>query len=256
VKSKYTPQRTKNIFSVADDKPYTLSRSKIEGFMRCQRCFYLDRKCGTDQPPMFPYTLNLAIDDLLKKEFDQHRLERKPHPYLVEHNIDAIPFSHADLDNWRLNKPGITYHHVPTNFVVMGVIDDVWINPQCELIIVDYKATSVDKEVTLDDRDSYKRQMEIYQWLFRKNGFSVSNTAYFVYCNGDKGKSSFDNALHFKISLLPYKGDDSWIEEALLAIKICLMNDVLPELSPNCDYCAYYKAVTGHIEQNKQNNAD
>jgi RecB family exonuclease len=249
VKSKYASQRTENMFLVTDDKPYKLSRSKIEAYVSCPRCFYLDRKCGTKQPPMFPYTLNTAVDTLLKREFDQYRIAQKPHPYLIEHNIDAIPFAHAELDDWRMNQRGIKYHHIPTNFIIMGVIDDVWINSQGELIIVDYKATSVNKEVTLDDRGSYKRQMEIYQWLFRKNGFNVSNTGYFVYCNGDKGKSSFDNTLHFKISLLPYEGNDGWVEETLLAIKTCLMDDVLPEPSQNCDYCAYYKAVTSHIEK-------
>jgi hypothetical protein len=250
MKSQYNSQRKRNIFSATEsDKPYKLSRSGIENFIRCNRCFYLDRKCGTKQPAGFPYTLNNAVDALLKKEFDQYRLEGKPHPYLIEYGIDAIPFAHANLDTWRTNQSGIKYHHALTNFVVMGAVDDVWMNHQGELIIVDYKATSVDKEVTLDDRDSYKRQMEIYQWLFRKNGFSVSNTAYFVCCNGDKGKSGFDNALHFKTSLLPYEGDDSWVEETLLAIKTCLMNDALPEPSQSCDYCSYYTAVKGHVEK-------
>jgi PD-(D/E)XK nuclease superfamily protein len=244
------------MFSVTDDKPYKLSRSKIEVYVRCQRCFYLDRKCGTGQPPMFPYTLNIAVDTLLKREFDQYRIESKSHPYLVEHGINAIPFAHADLDNWRMNQRGIKYHHVLTNFSIMGAVDDVWINPQGELIIVDYKATSVDKELTLDNRDSYKRQMEIYQWLFRRNGFSVSNTCYFVYCNGDASQDSFAGTLKFKISLLPYEGNDEWIEETLLAIKACLMNDVLPEPSQSCDYCAYWYAVNGHIKKHRQDNVD
>jgi len=40
--------------------------------------------------------------------------------------------------------------------------------------------------VTLDAewQDGYKRQMEIYQWLLRQNGLKVSDTGYFVYCNG------------------------------------------------------------------------
>jgi hypothetical protein len=29
----------------------------------------------------------------------------------------------------------------------------------------------------------YQRQMEIYQSLFRKNGFKVSSTGYFVHCS-------------------------------------------------------------------------
>jgi len=153
MESQYTPQRKRNIFSAIETKPYKLSRSRIENFMRCQRCFYLDRKCGTEQPPMFPYTLNNAVDALLKEEFDQYRKKNEPHPYLLEHGIDAIPFAHAELEVWRMNQRGIKYLHEASNFIVAGAIDDVWVNSQGELIIVDYKATSTKKDVTLDDRD-------------------------------------------------------------------------------------------------------
>jgi hypothetical protein len=68
--------------------------------------------------------------------------------------------------------------------VITGGVDDMWINHQGEYIVVDYKATSKKTEVTLDAdwQIGYKRQMEIYQWLFGKNGYKVSNTGYFVYC--------------------------------------------------------------------------
>ncbi len=245
----YTAQRKRNIFCPTDTKPFKLSRSRIETYLKCPRCFYLDRRCGTEQPPMYPYTLNNAVDALLKKEFDLYRSANIAHPLLVQHNIDAIPFSHHDLESWRMNQRGIKYHHVATNFIVTGAVDDVWLNSDSELIIVDYKATSTKKEVTLDDRDSYKRQMEIYQWLFRKNGFKVSNTGYFVYCNGDASQGSFTGILQFKISLLPYEGNDMWIENILFDIKQCLINDILPEASLNCDYCAYWNAVKKHTDK-------
>lgn len=249
MESQYNPQRIRNIFSETEIKPYKLSRSRIEIYMRCRRCFYLDRKCGTEQPPMFPYTLNNAVDALLKDEFDQYRIQQKAHPYLIENGIDAIPFAHPDLNDWRMNQRGIKYHHEATNFIVTGAVDDVWINANGELIIVDYKATSTKKEVTLDDRDSYKRQMEIYQWLLRMNGFKVSNTGYFVYCNGDASKGIFAGTLQFKISLLPYEGNDLWIENILFDIKNCLINNVIPELAADCDYCKYWNAVKTHIDK-------
>lgn len=252
MESQYNAQRKRNIFSANEIKPYKLSRSRIENFMRCQRCFYLDRKCGTEQPPMFPYTLNNAVDALLKEEFDQYRVEAKAHPYLIEYGIDAIPFAHSDLDSWRMNQRGIKYHHEATNFIVTGAVDDVWINSKGELIIVDYKATSTKKDVTLDDRDSYKRQMEIYQWLFRRNGFTVSDTGYFVYCNGNSARGTFTGTLQFKVSLLPYVGNDLWIEDVLLAIKACLANDILPGPTENCDYCAYYSAINKHMAKYEQ----
>lgn len=233
----------RNIFCPTNTTPFKLSRSKIENFIRCQRCFYLDRKCGVEQPPMFPYTLNNAVDALLKKEFDQFRAAGKAHPYMIEHGINAIPFAHPNF------KRSIKFHHEATSFIVYGIVDDVWINQNGELIIVDYKATSTKEEVTLNDRDSYKRQMEVYQWLFRKNGFKVSDTSYFVYCNGDSSRGTFAGALQFKVVLKPYAGNDSWVEKALFDIHACLSQDVLPQSSPACDYCKYFHAVKKHVDE-------
>jgi len=248
----YNPIRSRNIFSSINDAPFKISRSKIEDFLKCPRCFFLDRKCGTGQPPSYPFTLNNAVDALLKKEFNKYRVAQVSHPLCLEYGVNAIPFSHPDLDDWRMNQRGIQYLHEPTNFCITGAVDDVWINAENEeLIIVDYKATSSREEITLDAeyRQSYKRQMEIYQWLFRKNGFRVSETGYFVYCNGDTEKDEFRGNLVFKITLLPYKGDDSWIDGTLHDIRSCLERSTLPVLSDTCSYCQYWLAVSNHAEK-------
>lgn len=236
-------QRIKNIFNPKSNEPFKLSRSKIELFTECPRCFYLDRRLGIGRPPGFPFTLNSAVDTLLKKEFDIHRAKGEPHPLMKHYEIDAVPYKHEDLNEWRENFKGIQFYHRPSNFVITGAIDDVWVNPRGELIIVDYKATSTSSEITLDTeyREGYKRQMEIYQWLFRQNGFKVADTGYFVYANGDKDKEAFDGKLEFNVQIIPYKGKDIWVEEAIMAANKCLMGD-LPESSPRCEFCPYRSA--------------
>src|SRR5208282_4300890 len=125
------------------------------------------------------------------------------------------------------------------NLILSGGVDDVWVNPSGELIVVDYKATSKNGEVTLDAdwQIGYKRQMEVYQWLFRRNGFKVSETGYFVYCNGDTDKEAFEGKLEFDVKIIPYKGDDSWVEKTLMEIKECLVKNSIPSPSADCDYC-------------------
>jgi hypothetical protein len=93
----------------------------------------------------------------------------------------------------------------------------------------------------------YKNQMEIYQWLFRQNGFTVSKTGYFVYCNGRRDKEAFDAKLEFSVKLIPYLGDDSWIEAVLLNLKQCLDGD-MPPFTTACDYCQYRQAA-GSVEK-------
>ena len=230
-----------------NSQPFRLSRSKIDLFLECQRCFYIDRRIGIGRPPGYPFSLNSAVDALLKKEFDVHRAAGTAHPYMKTYGVDAVPFEHEDMDAWRDSlRRGVTYVHPETNFNVTGGVDDVWVNPAGELIVVDYKATAKSGEVSLDAewQGGYKRQMETYQWLFRKNGFKVSPTGYFVYVNGDLDAEAFDGKLEFKVKLLPYDGDTAWIEPTLIKAKACLMSDEIPEAHEECDYCRYREAVS------------
>lgn len=250
----YNATRTRNLFNPQSSVPFKLSRSKIENFLKCPRCFYLDRRCGVGQPPSFPFNLNSAVDALLKKEFDIHRVKKTQHPLMHAYGIDAIPFQHEKMDEWReALSHGVQYVHEPTNLQITGAVDDVWVNNKTNaLIIVDYKSTSKSGEMNIDAdwQIAYKRQMELYQWLFRKNGFSVQDTGYFVYCNGKTDREAFDAKLEFDVELIPYKGNDAWVEPVLFKIKQCLMSEEFPPASSECDFCAYRSAVK-NVEKNK-----
>jgi RecB family exonuclease len=242
----YKAPRTRNIFDPKSQDSFRLSRSRLELFVECPRCFYLDRRKGIDRPPGFPFTLNSAVDALLKKEFDIHRAKGEPHPLMEKYKISAVPFAHEKMDAWRDSlRGGVTYLHEPTNFLVTGGVDDIWVNGDEELLVVDYKATSTTKEITLDEeyRAGYKRQMEIYQWLLRRNGFKVSDTGYFVYVNGKTDREAFDGKLEFDVDILPYKGNDDWVEEKLIEAHKCLMSEEIPKAAADCDYCNYRLAA-------------
>lgn len=242
----YKGKRTRNIYDPVSTEPFKLSRSKVDLFLNCPRCFYIDRRLGIGRPPGFPFNLNSAVDALLKKEFDIHRANQTAHPLMKQYGVDAVPYEHEQIEEWRDSlRRGIQYLHEPTNLLITGGVDDVWVRPDGELIIVDYKATSKSGEVSLDApwQIGYKRQMEIYQWLFRKNGFTVSDTGYFVYCNGDADKEAFDGKLEFDVKVIPYEGDDTWVDQAIVDAHACLVSDTLPPANDECDYCTYIAAV-------------
>ena len=202
---------------------WKLSRSKIDLFKECPRCFYIDNKLGTKRVPFPPFLINSAVDHQLKQEFDIHRAKDSQHPLQKEYKIDAKPATHEKINEWRDNFKGIQYLHKPTDLLISGAIDDLWINSQEEYIVIDYKATAKDEPITELDNDSkyhdgYKRQMEIYQWLLRKNDLKVSNTGYFVYCTGKRDQKAFDKVIEFDVKLIPYKGDDSWVEPTIIDI--------------------------------------
>ncbi|HCC49697.1 MAG TPA: hypothetical protein DEQ86_03355 [Candidatus Jacksonbacteria bacterium] len=246
----YNSQRTRNLYEPKSKEPFKLSRSKIDLFLNCPRCFYLDRRLGISRPPGYPFTLNSAVDALLKQEFDIHRANGTKHPLIEKYDVDARPVVHEDLDKWRHNFTGIQHLHELTNFLVFGAIDDLWQNSKGEYIVVDYKATSKDEDITELNKDwqiGYKRQMEIYQWLLRRNDYKVSDTGYFVYCNGIADAKAFDQKLEFRVNLIPYKGDNSWVEKIIFKIHKCLNSDSIPDADPDCDYCSYTLAVAALV---------
>lgn len=238
--------RTRNKFDPGSSEPFKLSRTKLELFIRCRRCFYLDRRLGVSQPSGPPFSLNSAVDALLKKEFDRYRELQQPHPLMTENGIDAVPFRHECLELWRESlRGGIAYHHSDTNLIITGGVDDIWIRPNGELIVVDYKATAKAGEVSLDAewQISYKRQMEIYQWLFRKNNFKVSDEGYFVYCNGNLGAADFGAKLCFTIKMIPYSGKTDWIDLLVPELLAVLRSDTIPEAALECEFCVYRLAA-------------
>lgn len=242
----YNPQRTKGLYTPNASEPFKLSRSKIDLFLSCPRCFYYDRRLGVGRPPGFPFALNSAVDTLLKQEFDIHRANGTQHPLIEKYGVDAKPVPHEDLNKWRHNFTGVQHLHEQTNLLIFGAIDDLWQNSNGEYIVVDYKATAKAEEITelnKDWHDGYKRQMEVYQWLLRQNGYKVSNTGYFVYCNGKADREAFDSKLDFDVTLISYKGDDSWVEKAIINAHKCLNGDKIPKAHPDCDYCSYVESI-------------
>lgn len=238
----------RNLYTTKNNESFKISRSKIELFVQCPHCFYLDRRLGIVRPQCPGYTLNSAVDALLKRECDGYRKRQQPHPIAVEFGCDAVPYQtdpHELINTWRNNFKGIIFHHAPTNFHVYGAVDDIWVNPKGELIVIDYKATSKAGAITLDQdyHNAYRRQLDVYGWLFHMNGYPVHDKAYFIYANGIKDGDVFEDCLPFKTVMIEHTLEMRWIQETLLQIHACLNHDSPPEKSSNCDYCSYRYGV-------------
>lgn len=212
-----------------------ISRSKLERFIECPRCFWLEVKKGIKRPPSFPYTINSAIDALLKQEFDVHREDGTAHYLIKKYGIAAIPYKCKEINTWRANFTGIQFHHKATDFLVFGAVDDVWINPAEELIVVDYKATGANEYKIYD---SYKRQMEVYQWLLIQNGYKVSKTGYFLFAKVNKTDGFAEGKLSFDLSLEPLEGDSAWVDKAISDARK-VIDSPIPEPKTDCVYCQY-----------------
>jgi ATP-dependent exoDNAse (exonuclease V) beta subunit len=178
----------RGIYKQDSNEPYRISRSKIDLFINCPRCFWLETKLGIKQPPGFPFNINSAIDNLFKNEFDYYRQKKEQHPIQKEYKLKGIlPYQHDSLDIWRDAFKGVQFLDKKNNLVLFGGVDDIWVDSDGALIVVDYKSTAKKDDITELNADwhiGYKRQLDIYTWLLQKLDFKVSDKAYWVYANG------------------------------------------------------------------------
>jgi hypothetical protein len=241
-----------------------LSRSKLELLTECPRCFWLDLKKGVKRPAGFPFTINNAVDYLLKQEFDLYRKKQQPHPVMEAFHVDAIPFEHEKMDSWRHNFTGVQVQYKPADLLVYGAVDDVWVSPDGALHVVDYKATGANQHHI---HDAYRRQMEIYEWLLAQNGFDVSPIGYFVFARVSKAdgfavpseasregggarkrKVIPDGSMHgavlpFDLFIEPLEGDSAWVPDLLAVARKTIDAEKAPESGAECEYCKYRGAA-------------
>jgi|TARA_B100001540_G_scaffold116938_1_gene104835 hypothetical protein len=264
--------RNKWVYNPENPEPYELSRSQIEAYIKCPACFWMRRVKNIKFPGMPGFLLNTATDTLLKKDFDKYRMKQVPHPVMEQNGLGhLVPYSHENFELWTKSlQLGLRNVHEPTNMIIGGGLDDVWHDKKNdELFVVDYKSTASKKneESTALEKislvgaykEGFKRQMDIYQWILRENGFNVSKKGYFLYVNGDqhfepgmlfedgnKGKMIFD------VQIIEYESNDEWVENILFDIKKCLDQEECPPHSDSgfgpkgdkqCEYSALFDGM-------------
>lgn len=235
----------KNLHIPGSGNVFPLSRSRLELFLECPRCFYLCCVCGVSRVPSPSFALNAAVDSLLKKEFDQCRRDRRPHDAMTDAGLDAVPFDHQDLEVWRNVRRGIHHLHQETGLDLSGSPDDVWqMRVDRTLIVVDFKAKGRFNASPSTDLFSaaYWRQVAFYRWLMLQDGFVMNKQVALLYANARKDNSSLDGRLEFALHVHLQPADDAWIEPSLHAARACLDSYRTPEPAVDCEWCKYVTA--------------
>ena len=230
-----------------------LSRTAWESFIRCKRCFYMERKLKIRSIGMPGYPINSRVDALLKEEFDIYREKQEPHPIFKKHNLNFVPFKmdKEKLNDFRNNRKCVRAKSTKTNFLIYGAIDDLWLNKDNdEVVVVDYKATSNKYGVDYVNskmayHKSYLRQLDFYAYLLKLNKFKIFKTGYWFVCNAQyKNQKPFSGILNFKIDLLSYDVNTDYIENTLVELEKCYNDNKIPLPSATCDTCRWQKETS------------
>ncbi len=213
-----------------------ISRANLALMRECPRCFWLYKNKGIKRPQGYPYTLSLAVDYLLKREFDGYRERGILHPVLTDQaNLaKAKLFSDSEqLTKWRNNFEGLGYYDQNLNAELFGAIDDVLEFPDGSLAVVDYKSSGA-KEITV--YDDYQMQMDVYTHLLEQLGYKTSRKAYFVFYIVDKN-SGFDGRLPFRGEVREVGTDPSYVYDLFEKAVALVRSDTPPPHHSECQYC-------------------
>ena len=230
-----------------------ISRTAWENFIKCKRCFYIERKLEIKSISTPGYPINSRVDLLLKAEFDYYRKRQEPHPIFKKYNLNFVPYKMEEqkLRDFRNNFKGVRAKSIKTNFTLFGSLDDLWLNKNNgEVVVLDYKATSNKNELNYVTSDktyhkSYLRQLEFYAYLLKLNNYKVNKTGYWLLCNAGRSEQKiFDGNLDFKIDLLSYDLKTDYIEDTLVELEKCYNSKKIPSLNNYCDTCRWYKETS------------
>tara|TARA_B100000315_G_scaffold12696_1_gene11991 strand:- start:668 stop:1558 length:891 start_codon:yes stop_codon:yes gene_type:complete len=265
------------IYKPNQKEDFSISRSKVENFIKCSRCFYLNLVRGLMEPDCPKMTLNTLTDTLLKKEFDSCRKKNTSHRILKKYKLNHIvPYKNDNfakdeygkvvkkykgkkneqsvklLDAWRDFRYGVRRRFKNTNIILYGAVDDIWFNSKNnELIVADYKSTqkeeSIKQETYFDDqyKKGYKFQLDFYAYLLKGqkeiNGIDndISNDAYFLVVNARGLEKSFDGKMIFEEKLIRHTIDDSYLEDTIENMIVTINSTKIPPSERMCKNCAY-----------------
>ncbi|MBI2670038.1 MAG: PD-(D/E)XK nuclease family protein [Candidatus Yanofskybacteria bacterium] len=223
---------------IKTSKLLKISRANLQLMKECPRCFWLYKHKDIRRPQGYPYTLSIAVDQLLKHEFDEYREKGEMHPVLLGHNglSDAKLYpDQAQLQKWRNNFEGLKYHDESLDATLFGAVDDMLKFPDGSLAVIDYKSSGA-KEISV--YDDYQMQMDTYTYILEQLGLKTARKAYFVFFQVDK-TDGFRGRLPFRGEIREVTADPSYIYDIFAdAVKLA-RSDVPPQSHSECQYCLW-----------------
>ena len=218
---------------------YTLSPSSLNLLEECPRCFwlYVTKRISRPAGP-FP-SLPSGIDKIIKARFDDYRARGELPPELKKEGVDAELFpDRALLDSWRNNRQGIRYFDEASGATLMGAVDEM-LRKDGKLIVLDFKTRGfAPKE---DTAHYYQDQLDIYNFLLRKNGHQTEDYSYLLFYVPEKINGGGD--FIFDTTLVKMPVDVAHAEE-IFRKALGVLNGGMPESGAECAFCKWKENVS------------
>lgn len=214
--------------------PYKLSASTLQLLKECPRCFWLHFNKGIRRPDSIFPSLPAGMDRQLKLYFDFF-MKRNQLPPELRMLKQIKPFNNIELLNqWRNNFAGVKYQDKKGN-ILRGAVDNL-LQFHDKLIVLDFKT----RGYPLKDGTAnyYQDQMDIYNFLIRKNGYETEDYAYLLFYHPNKINENGE--FKFKTDLVkrPINVSNA---KALFNRALKVLDNEIPNPTEECGYCRWVK---------------
>jgi len=209
-----------------------LSPSSLNLLKDCPRCFWIQFNKGIKRPNgAFP-SLPSGMDRVLKNHFDSFRDRGLLPPELQK--LEGIKlFDDVELlETWRNNRKGIQWVDEEGN-ILRGAIDNV-LQKGGKLIVLDFKTRGF--PVKEDTHEHYQDQLDIYNFLLRKNGFETENYAYLLFYHPKEVEEDGDVAFHTDLVKVEISVENA---EKIFMKAVEILKGEMPECREGCEFCKW-----------------
>ncbi len=216
-------------------KPTKLSPSVLNLYLDCPRCFW-NHFHGKKRPAgIFP-SLPSGMDKVLKDYFDYYR-KKKLVPTEIE-EIGAEIFDEPVIKDWQNNFKGIVWQDPETGIILRGAVDEMLIKDG-KLIVLDFKTRGY--PLKDDTHEHYRDQLNIYNFLLRKNGRKVGDYGYLLFYHPKIACTGKDCMFEFHFDLKKLKANPDAAEKLFKNAVKCMQRDSPPDADGECGFCRFFE---------------
>jgi hypothetical protein len=212
---------------------YSFSPSSLSLLKDCPRCFWLQFNRGIKRPSgIFP-SLPSGMDRILKEHFDSFMEKDGLPPELKQLSGEAKLFSDVvRLDEWRNWRKGLRWEDGEGN-VLTGALDNV-LQKGKKLIVLDYKTRGF--PLKEDTHEHYQDQLDIYNFLLRKNGYMTEDYAYLLFYHPTRVTEKGDVVFHKDLVRVDVDAKNA---EKILRKALDVLRGEMPDHADGCGYCEW-----------------
>jgi len=211
---------------------YKFSPSSLSLFKECPRCFWLRFRNGIKRPDTIFPSLPSGMDRILKEHFDRFMKKGELPPELSDLKGYKLFDDEELLKIWRSNFKGIQWTDKQGN-LFRGAVDNILVKGK-KLVVLDYKTRGY--PLKEDTHKHYQDQMDIYNFLLRKNGYKTEEYTYLIFYHPHE---VFENGhVCFNTDLVKIKVSIKNAEKIFKKAVEVLEGDC-PKASEECGFCKW-----------------